>query len=92
MSSVDKWKVVKYIAFAIIVLMFVVLVVQYVNLGGLSRENARLSSELNSVSQELAGKEQKKEEIEKNYNQFVEDEAKEKYDMKNQNEDVIKAK
>lgn len=92
MSSVDKWKVVKYIAFAIIALMFVVLVVQYVNLGGLSRKNARLSSELNSVSQELAGKEQKKEEIEKNYNQFVEDEAKEKYDMKNQNEDVIQAK
>lgn len=92
MSSVDKWKVIKYIAFAIIALMFVVLVVQYVNLGGLSRKNARLSSELNSVSQELANKEQKKEEIEKNYNQFVEDEAKEKYDMKHQDEDVIQAK
>lgn len=92
MSSVDKWKVVKYIAFAIIALMFVVLVVQYVNLGGLSRENTRLSNELNSVSQELANKEQKKEEIEKNYNQYVEDEAKEKYDMKHQDEDVIQAK
>ena len=92
MSSVDKWKVVKYIAFAVIALMFVVLVVQYVNLGGLSRENVRLSSELNTVSQELNNKEQKKEEIEKNYNQYVEDEAKEKYDMKNQDEDVVQAK
>ena len=92
MSSVDKWKVVKYIAFAIIALMFVVLVVQYVNLGGLSRENARLSSELNSVSQELASKEQKWEEISNKRDQFVEDEAKEKYDMKHQDEDVIQAK
>ena len=92
MSSVDKWKVVKYIAFAIIALMFVVIVVQYVNLGGLSRENTRLSNELNSVSQELASKEQQKEDIEKNYNQFVEDEAKEKYDMKNNDEQVVEAK
>lgn len=92
MSSVDKWKVVKYIAFAIIVLMLVVIVTQYVNLGALSREDARLSRELNSVSQELSVKEQKKEDIENNYNQYIEDEAKEKYDMKYQDEQVIQAK
>lgn len=92
MSSVDKWKVIKYIAFAIIALMFVVLVVQYVNLGRLSRENARLNGELNTVSQELSDKEQKKEEITNKYSQFVEDEAKEKYGMKNNDESVVEAK
>lgn len=92
MSSVDKWKVIKYIAFAIIALMFVVLVVQYVNLGRLSRENARLNGELNTVSQELSDKEQKKEEITNKYSQYVEDEAKEKYGMKNNDESVVEAK
>lgn len=92
MSNVDKWKVIKYIAFAVIALMFVVLVAQYVNLGKLSSENNRLNAELVSKTEELASKEQQQENISQNYDQFVEDEAKEKYNMKNNDEQVIEAK
>lgn len=90
MTNLDKWKVVKYIAFAVIVLMSVVLVIQFVNLAKLQNENWELSQEYQTMQQELADKTAYKQELENNP-AYVQDTAKEKYNMKNSNEEVIVA-
>lgn len=90
MTNLDKWKVVKYIAFAIIVLMSVVLVIQFVNLSKLQKESWKLNQEYQTMQQELADKTAYKQELENNPS-YVQDTAKEKYNMKNSNEEVIVA-
>lgn len=90
MTNLDKWKVAKYIAFAVIVLMSVVLVIQFVNLSKLQKENWELNQEYQTMQQELADKTAYKQELENNPS-YVQDTAKEKYNMKNSNEEIVVA-
>lgn len=83
------WKLIKYIALSIIAITFVILLVQFISLGSLNNKGNELNKEYNNLSTEYAQKLETKNNLENNYSQFIEDECKEKYDMKNQNEEVL---
>lgn len=86
------WNIIKYIAISIIAIMFIILTVQFVSLGSLNNKNNTLSKELEDLSNQYIQKQETKNNLENNYSQFVEDECKEKYDMKNEKEEVLVAK
>lgn len=89
MTELDKWKVVKYIAFAFIALMTVVLTIQFVNLAKLNRENYSTTSEINTLNEELQQKTEFEQTLKANYEGYVEEQAKENLNMKNPNEEVV---
>lgn len=72
--------------------MFIILTVQFVSLGSLNNKNNTLSKELEDLSNQYIQKQETKNNLENNYSQFVEDECKEKYDMKNEKEEVLVAR
>ena len=86
------WNIIKYIAISIIAIMFIILTVQFVSLGSLNNKNNTLSKELEDLSNQYIQKQETKNNLENNYSQFVEDECKEKYDMKNEKEEVLVAR
>ena len=86
------WNIIKYIAISIIAIMFIILTVQFVSLGSLNNKNNTLSKELEDLSNQYIQKQVTKNNLENNYSQFVEDECKEKYDMKNEKEEVLVVK
>ncbi len=86
------WNIIKYIAISIIAIMFIILTVQFVSLGSLNNKNNTLSKELEDLSNQYIQKQETKNNLENNYSQFVEDECKEKYDMKNEKEEVLVVK
>ena len=86
------WNIIKYIAISIIAIMFIILTVQFVSLGSLNNKNNSLSKELEDLSNQYIQKQETKNNLENNYSQFVEDECKEKYDMKNEKEEVLVAR
>ena len=86
------WNIIKDIAISIIAIMFIILTVQFVSLGSLNNKNNTLSKELEDLSNQYIQKQETKNNLENNYSQFVEDECKEKYDMKNEKEEVLVVK
>lgn len=88
MTSVDKWKVIKYIAFAVIFLMAVVLIIQFINLAKLQNESNALNSSIKQMEQELQDKTDYKNSLENNPS-YIEDTAKGKFNMKYKDEDVL---
>lgn len=89
MTEQNKWKVVKYIAFAFISLMAVVLTVQFINLAKLNRENYSTTNEISTLTEELQQKTEFEQSLKANYEGYVEEKAKENLNMKNSNEEVV---
>ena len=85
------WNFLKYLSYAIIAIFVVVLFVQFVELSKLNREKQSLNRELSTATQEYQNKQQLQSELDKNYSSYATDQAKEEYDMKNNNEEVIVA-
>ncbi len=92
MTNFDKWKVIKYIAFSFIALMFVVLTIQFVNLAKLNSENNSKTNQINQLTQELQEKSEFEESLRNSYDRFVEKTAKEDLNMKYSDEEVIVGK
>lgn len=92
MESDRVWIFIKYLAYSIIAILGIVLLVQYINLAQLTHTNSSLIQQANSLQQEYNQKSDLESDLEENYNQYIEDEAKENQNMKNENEEVIVGK
>lgn len=89
MQNSRIWIFLKYLSFVVIIVMAIVLIAQYINLAQLNGKNNNLLNDLNVATNELEQKQQTKTNLENNYNEFVEDQAKENLNMKDENEEVI---
>lgn len=92
MDSDRVWKFVKYLAFCVMAILGVVLLVQYISLAQLNNKNANLKQDYNNAQIEYNEKNEYKNNLEENYNQFVEDQSKENNNMKYGDEEVIVGK
>lgn len=83
------WIVLKYVIIGVISLLFVVLAVQLISIANLRRSNSNLSGELNSTLTEREQKQNQLDELQNNFDKFVEDQAKENLNMAGENEEVL---
>jgi cell division protein FtsB len=81
---------IKYGLILVFVVVFVVLITQYIVIGNLKSQHNAISDQLSALEQELAEKEEELDSIENNYEQYVEDYAKENLDMSHDGETVFK--